>query len=343
MKMMKEKSKWEIGKRIAAYLLVLAMIGSVMPEMPVRAEGAGELSEKIMANISAEDITKTYDGNAYGIEVTGAPVGATITYGTEEGICNLEKSPAYKDVGEYVVYYKIGADGYKDYEGSAKITIACGGHKWNGGAITKSPTDTSAGVYTYTCTNGGCTGKKEVALPQKTITVTLGKSYIIPKDSVCSMALQSASKHKKYLTFNSKTGKITTKNNSKYYKSLKTATIKVTVGKTSYNMKVKCTILKSSVEKKLSIKRTSVGKNYKYKFSYNFANATKVKVRVVEAKSNKKLNKILDKYLSKPKSKSSSYFTTSKKNVKKQGRRGKLTFQTTVYYGKNSVTFTKTK
>ncbi|MBP3815319.1 MAG: sortase B protein-sorting domain-containing protein [Firmicutes bacterium] len=77
--------------------------------------------------VSAEPVSKTYDGNEYGITVavTDPSDGTTVKYGTEKGTYDKDESPKYKDVGTYNVYFKVsGNNNYNDYEGSATVTIS---------------------------------------------------------------------------------------------------------------------------------------------------------------------------------------------------------------------------
>ena len=72
---------------------------------------------------TATDYGGVYDGQPHGITVN-APEGATVTYSeTENGVYGAT-NPAYKDAGEYVVYYKVTADGATEETGSAKVSIA---------------------------------------------------------------------------------------------------------------------------------------------------------------------------------------------------------------------------
>ena len=78
-----------------------------------------------MSGVTAADVTKTYDGNSYGITAdTGSIPNATVTYGTEAGTYDLTDCPAYKNVGTYTIYYKVEARGYNSFTGSATVTIA---------------------------------------------------------------------------------------------------------------------------------------------------------------------------------------------------------------------------
>ncbi len=77
-----------------------------------------------MSGVTAENVTKTYDGNSYGITVnTGSIPNAVVTYGTEAGTYDLSECPAYKNVGTYIIYYKVEARGYNSFTGSATVTI----------------------------------------------------------------------------------------------------------------------------------------------------------------------------------------------------------------------------
>ena len=66
-----------------------------------------------------------YDGEEHGISVnvTEPAEGATVLYGTEEGVYTLDESPAYSDIGTYTVYYQVSAEGYEPLEGSATVAI----------------------------------------------------------------------------------------------------------------------------------------------------------------------------------------------------------------------------
>ena len=75
-----------------------------------------------ITGISFSDTIRTYDGKNYGITVTGSLPGGTIEY-SQDGTNYSSTEPSYKNVGEYVVYYKATKEGYKDLTGSAKVTI----------------------------------------------------------------------------------------------------------------------------------------------------------------------------------------------------------------------------
>ena len=75
-------------------------------------------------SVSASDVDKTYDGNAYGVTPTASKDGATITYKDADGNYTLSESPVRTDVGEITVEFKASLEGYADAFGSAKVTIA---------------------------------------------------------------------------------------------------------------------------------------------------------------------------------------------------------------------------
>lgn len=75
-------------------------------------------------DVTAENTTVTYDGNAHAFnEVTTAVAGATIAYGETEGTYDLTTVPSKTDVGTYTLYYKVTAPGYVPKTGSYTLTI----------------------------------------------------------------------------------------------------------------------------------------------------------------------------------------------------------------------------
>lgn len=215
--------------------------------------------------------------------------------------------------------------------------IPAKGYKWNKGKATKKSTEKSEGIFTYTCTNS-CRHTKTEIIPRKSITVDLGKkAKVISKASGCKMSLANASKYKKYLTFNAKTGEVKTK---KYYKVKinKSIPVKVKIGGKNYTVKVKIKIPAPNVK---IIKKKVGSKGYRYIFKYNIKGANKIQVRMQKG-GTKAINKYLDKNVSKQKSNKGSYINFTKSTMKKMNN--KVTFKIVVYYGKNqSETLTITK
>lgn len=218
------------------------------------------------------------------------------------------------------------------------LTIDAKGYKWDAGKVTTQSTDDAEGQFTYTCTNG-CKHTKTEIIPRKSVPIELGKkAKIISNVSVCQkMTFAKASKYKKYLTFNTKTGEIKTK---KYYKTKisKSIPVKVFVGGKEYTVNIKPKISAP----KIKVTKKKIGnKGYKYTFKYNIKGADKIKVRMQKG-GNKSINKEFDRDISRRKSGKNSYILYSKKTMKKLNN--KITFKIIAYYGKNqSETLTITK
>lgn len=79
--------------------------------------------------VSAADVEKEYDGNAYGVTATANKDGAIIRYQDTNGHYTLTESPVYSAVGEYTVYFKASLKGYEDAYGSAKVNIKAPAYK----------------------------------------------------------------------------------------------------------------------------------------------------------------------------------------------------------------------
>ena len=213
------------------------------------------------------------------------------------------------------------------------------GYKWDAGKVTTPSSDDVEGQFTYTCTNG-CKHIKTEIIPRKSISIELGKkAKIISNVSVCQkMTLAKASKYKKYLTFNTKTGEIKTK---KYYKKKisKSIPVKVFVGGKEYTVNIKIKIPAPKVKITRKAGKDSYGKYYRYTFKYNIKGANKIKVRVENAKKTgkeKSINKTFDKYVRKPKGNKDCYVEFTDKTMKKlKNKKGKVTFKIVAYYGKN--------
>ena len=92
--------------------------------------------------VTAAGYTGTYDGSAHGITVT-APEGATIQYGTAEGTCDKDASPAYTNAGTYTVYYEVTKKNYTTVTGSATVKIykAAGSIYYATASVDKVTTD----------------------------------------------------------------------------------------------------------------------------------------------------------------------------------------------------------
>ncbi|MBR0280456.1 MAG: InlB B-repeat-containing protein, partial [Oscillibacter sp.] len=72
--------------------------------------------------VNAESYVGVYDREPHGIRVE-APEGATVTYSERESGPYSETIPAYRDAGEYAVYYRVEQYGYESVSGSATVTV----------------------------------------------------------------------------------------------------------------------------------------------------------------------------------------------------------------------------
>jgi len=83
--------------------------------------------QKADIEVSAPNVDRSFSPtDSYGItvNVTKPASGATVTYGTEEGIYTLSASPTFSNIGTYTVYYKVTATNYNDYTGQATVNIS---------------------------------------------------------------------------------------------------------------------------------------------------------------------------------------------------------------------------
>ena len=72
---------------------------------------------------STTDFETTYDGSSHTISIDVDINDYDIVYSTDGKNYNINTIPTYKEVGEYIIYYKITKDGYEDLLGSNKIKI----------------------------------------------------------------------------------------------------------------------------------------------------------------------------------------------------------------------------
>ena len=78
---------------------------------------------KKILSVAATGYSGVYDGQSHGITVA-APAGTAVTYSETENGAYGATNPTYKNAGEYVVYYKVTADGAAPVTGSAVVRIA---------------------------------------------------------------------------------------------------------------------------------------------------------------------------------------------------------------------------
>ncbi len=75
-----------------------------------------------LEGISAEDVTGTYNGQPYLIEVAGVQDGDVIKYAGENGKYQAVQ-PEMVDAGTYEVRYQVEREGYASFQGKATVTI----------------------------------------------------------------------------------------------------------------------------------------------------------------------------------------------------------------------------
>lgn len=75
-----------------------------------------------ISGISAADVTRTYNGQPYTIEVIGTQEGDVVQYAGEDGNYQLNQ-PRMVDAGTYEVRYRVERDGYAAFYGTAAVTI----------------------------------------------------------------------------------------------------------------------------------------------------------------------------------------------------------------------------
>ena len=82
------------------------------------------IAKKSMADkITATGYTGNYDGNTHSITVS-VPSGATVKYGTVADSFSLDTNPAYKNAGNYTVYYQVTKKNYVTVTGFATVKIS---------------------------------------------------------------------------------------------------------------------------------------------------------------------------------------------------------------------------
>ena len=99
--------------------------------------------------VSAPDVDAIVDGHGHGItvNVTDPAEGYTVKYGTAEGTYDLDESPKQTDAGTLTVYYKVTAENYLAYTGSANVAVSHHTHQWENYTA-------SGDTITATCANG---------------------------------------------------------------------------------------------------------------------------------------------------------------------------------------------
>ena len=118
------------------------------------AEATWAITEKPMT-VSAPNVTATYDGQARGIavSVTDPASGYTVKYGEAEGTYDLDASPTITKAGAKTVYFRVTADNYQTYTGSATITVNRAALTVTAGSATQEYDGTALTKDSYTNTD----------------------------------------------------------------------------------------------------------------------------------------------------------------------------------------------
>ena len=79
------------------------------------------ISPTVLSDISAENVTAVYDGQAHSITIVGTEPTDKITYSTD-GVTFSQTAPTFTDVGKYSVFYRV-QRAYGNYSSSCVVTI----------------------------------------------------------------------------------------------------------------------------------------------------------------------------------------------------------------------------
>jgi hypothetical protein len=134
-------------------------------------QGSATLNISISGALTATvtNYSGTYDGQPHGITVT-APDGATVTYSDASNGVFTAENPAFTDVGEYTVYFKVNKTGFNEYSSSGEIriteanidpvdlTVTGSDGVYNGSEHRLTVTDAKGGTVTYSETSDGTYG-----------------------------------------------------------------------------------------------------------------------------------------------------------------------------------------
>ncbi len=240
----------------------------------------------------------------------------------------------------YAVIHDIKSN-YKPYTTPLKKITVYAEHNWK---------DMPKSLFSHAIIKKGikcalCGEKKTVKLPKKEVSLVIGKSMWLngKNGNGCEFALgKSAKVNKAYFTL-SKKGRITTKANPAYYKSMpKSVPVKVTVCGKTYAMKVKLEIPAPKVTIVPKEVNPARGEGYyRFEFHYNVPGADRVKVEMDKATKTGAISKYLDQNVRDPRPTTPPYINLAKSLLTQLGN--KVTFRITAHYGKNkSNTIKKT-
>ncbi|MBP3626636.1 MAG: hypothetical protein J6J39_01145 [Clostridia bacterium] len=108
------------GTDVSTYTILVTGKGNYCDTVNI----SWNIAKADMDFISADNVEVTYDGNAYSVEVKGAPEDAEILYSTDGGNTYVAEKPTFTNVADSgTVYYKVTHKNYNEYSGAATITI----------------------------------------------------------------------------------------------------------------------------------------------------------------------------------------------------------------------------
>ena len=185
-------------------------------EITLKAKWETELSA------TSEDVSKTYDGNGYGIEVKPNKTGATIKYYNEKtNQYDLTKCPTRKNVGKKTIKYEVSKKGYTTFTGQATVTITP--------APLKVTTPSKSKVYDGEALTAKGSIEGFVNNETATFTTTGSQTNVGSSDNTYSLKFDGTAKESNYVISEKEIGKLTVT------ESTEEITVTTTGGEFTYN------------------------------------------------------------------------------------------------------------
>ena len=185
-------------------------------EITLKAKWETELSA------TSEDVSKTYDGNGYGIEVKPNKTGATIKYYNEKtNQYDLTKCPTRKNVGKKTIKYEVSKKGYTTFTGQANVTITP--------ATLKVITPSKSKTYDGTALTAEGSIEGFVNGETATFTTTGSQTNVGSSDNTYLLKFDGTAKESNYVISEKEIGKLTVT------ESTEEITVTTTGGEFTYN------------------------------------------------------------------------------------------------------------
>ena len=171
---------------------------------------------------TSEDVSKTYDGNGYGIEVKPNKTGATIKYYNEKtNQYDLTKCPTQKNVGSKTVKYEVSKKGYTTFTGQATVRITP--------ATLTVTTPSKSKVYDGEALTAEGSIEGFVNNETATFTTTGSQTNVGSSDNTYSLKFDGTAKESNYVISEKEIGKLTVT------ESTEEITVTTTGGEFTYN------------------------------------------------------------------------------------------------------------